>query len=102
MLWEKIDDLLRKLNLTLPPMILLMPYKNTDELKKKISEINYEALDDTNFEDFKLLSLEDDYIILEPLIRHFEENNRLITINISDKSPEQIFKEISQIIEESN
>lgn len=95
---QKVDMLLSQLNQATTTMFLLMPYENEVILDKKMKEIEAdESLDD--FEDFDLICLPVDYDNLAPLIDYFKQHNRLNIINTTNKTHEEVFKEICQVIE---
>lgn len=95
---QKVDMLLSQLNQAATIMFLLMPYENEVVLDKKMKEIEAdESLDDVK--DFDLICLPVDYDNLAPLIDYFKQHNRLNIINTTNKTHEEIFKEICQVID---
>ncbi|WP_299464192.1 hypothetical protein [uncultured Microscilla sp.] len=93
---KKIDNLLnQKLCL-----ILLLPFNHDDELKAKAEELRNDiSIDDTTFEGMERLNLMVLYDALAPLIDYFKQHNRLNIINTINKTHEEVFKEVCQVID---
>ena len=96
-LWQLLDKFLHRHNNLIPSMFLITPFDSLEQLEKQVTQWKEEHTVHYDSEKLSLVYTYWDY--RKPLIDYFQDKNRFYIINSADKSSNQIFEEIDQIME---
>lgn len=98
LLWKKITDFLTKKN-RLEPLVLviLSSYENIEQLAKQMDNLIKSNLQDYDSEEFYLTQEYQSFS--RDFFSYFKTQHFIKMINIHDLSPDKIFEEISQVID---